>query len=161
MIRSRTNVAAFEGLISELKILIHLGAHVNILNLLGACTKGIHKGNSIADLFEKMDHRIYLLCVCLTGELLVIVEYCPFGNLRTFIINHRDTFVSQIDKSGNLIESDVENDADDIVTTRKLICWSFQIARGMDYLVTKKVIPSLNCFSKDPCFKMFVKGIAW
>ena len=25
------------------------------------------------------------------------------------------------------------------ISTRELICWSFQIARGMDYLVSKKV----------------------
>jgi hypothetical protein len=47
MVRSRTNAAAYEGLISELKILIHLGAHVNILNLLGACTKRINRGNNV------------------------------------------------------------------------------------------------------------------
>jgi hypothetical protein len=47
IVRSRTNAAAYEGLISELKILIHLGAHVNILNLLGACTKRIHRGNNL------------------------------------------------------------------------------------------------------------------
>ena len=80
------------------------------------------------------------------GELLVIVEYCHYGNLRTFIIDHRETFVNQVDENGELIASDVENDADDVVTTRKLICWSFQIARGMDYLVSKKVIPSLIVF---------------
>ncbi|XP_046453446.1 fibroblast growth factor receptor 1-like isoform X2 [Daphnia pulex] len=117
MVRSRTNLAAIEGLVSELKILIHMGAHVNIVNLLGACTKDINR-----------------------GELLVILEYCPFGNLRTFIINHRDTFVNQVNESGELIASDVENDADEVVTTRKLICWSFQIARGMDYLASKKVL---------------------
>jgi hypothetical protein len=47
IVRSRTNAAAYEGLISELKILIHLGAHVNILNLLGTCTKRIHRGNNL------------------------------------------------------------------------------------------------------------------
>ena len=34
-----------------------------------------------------------------------------------------------------------------LFSTRDLVCWSFQIAKGMDYLATKKV-PSLlfNCF---------------
>ena len=45
MVRSKSNVAALEDLISELKILIYLGAHLNVLNLLGACTKKIHKGD--------------------------------------------------------------------------------------------------------------------
>ena len=44
MVRSQTNVAAMESLVSELKILIHLGSHLNVVNLLGACTKKITKG---------------------------------------------------------------------------------------------------------------------
>ena len=30
----------YRDLVSELKILIHIGEHKNIVNLLGACTKG-------------------------------------------------------------------------------------------------------------------------
>ena len=44
MVRSATNKAALEDLISELKVLVYLGSHLNILNLLGACTKQLHKG---------------------------------------------------------------------------------------------------------------------
>jgi hypothetical protein len=46
MVKSQTNVAALEALVSELKILIHLGSHLNVVNLLGACTKKITKGMS-------------------------------------------------------------------------------------------------------------------
>ncbi len=46
MVRSQTNVAALEALASELKILIHLGSHLNVVNLLGACTKKISQGLS-------------------------------------------------------------------------------------------------------------------
>ena len=42
--KSQVNVAALEALISELKILIYLGSHVNVVNLLGACTKRINRG---------------------------------------------------------------------------------------------------------------------
>jgi hypothetical protein len=44
MIKSATNVAALEALVSELKILIYLGSHLNVVNLLGACTKQISRG---------------------------------------------------------------------------------------------------------------------
>ena len=44
MPRSQTNVTALEDLVSELKVLIYLGSHLNVLNLLGACTKNIQKG---------------------------------------------------------------------------------------------------------------------
>ncbi|KAI9558888.1 hypothetical protein GHT06_015678 [Daphnia sinensis] len=87
MVRTETNVAALEALVSEMKILMHLGSHLNVVNLLGTCTKQINK-----------------------GELFIIVEYYS---------------------GATLIRS---------VTTRDLISWSFQIARGMDYLASKKVI---------------------
>ncbi len=44
MVRSQTNVAALEALVSELKIMIYLGSHLNVVNLLGACTKNITRG---------------------------------------------------------------------------------------------------------------------
>jgi serine/threonine protein kinase len=47
MVRSQTNVAAMESLVGELKILIHLGSHLNVVNLLGACTKRITKGKPL------------------------------------------------------------------------------------------------------------------
>jgi hypothetical protein len=37
----------------------------------------------------------------------VIVEYCRFGNLQTYLINHRNNFVNQVDELGNLL-SDAE-----------------------------------------------------
>ncbi|KAJ8673414.1 hypothetical protein QAD02_004676, partial [Eretmocerus hayati] len=61
------------ALASELKILVHLGKHLNIVNLLGACT-------------DNIDRR----------ELLVIVEYCCFGNLRSFLLRHREAFRIQM-----------------------------------------------------------------
>ena len=36
------------------------------------------------------------------GELLLIVEYCRFGNLQQFLINSRNNFINQVDESGQL-----------------------------------------------------------
>ena len=44
MLAQTNNIVALEALVSELKVLIHLGSHLNIVNLLGACTKNISKG---------------------------------------------------------------------------------------------------------------------
>jgi FMS-like tyrosine kinase 1 len=54
--------------------MIHLGTHLNVVNLLGAVTKNIAK-----------------------RELLVIVEYCRFGNLQDYLVNHRACFVNQME----------------------------------------------------------------
>ena len=44
MLTDTSDIEQIKSLISELKILIHLGQHLNIVNLLGACTKEIQKG---------------------------------------------------------------------------------------------------------------------
>ena len=44
MARSQANVSAIEALVSEMKIMSFLGSHLNVVNLIGACTKGISKG---------------------------------------------------------------------------------------------------------------------
>ena len=54
---------------TELKILIHIGEHMNIVNLLGSCT--------------------------LKGELLLILEYCVNGSLLMFLQSKVDTFIEE------------------------------------------------------------------
>jgi hypothetical protein len=44
MVKSETDIAALEALVSEMKILIYIGSHLNVVNLLGTCTKRIHRG---------------------------------------------------------------------------------------------------------------------
>ena len=41
-----TETLCMQALVSELKVLIHIGNHMNIVNLLGACTKTITKGKN-------------------------------------------------------------------------------------------------------------------
>lgn len=40
-----------------------------------------------------------LLFFISTGELLVIVEYCRFGNLHNYLLRHRADFINQIDSA--------------------------------------------------------------
>ena len=35
-----------------------------------------------------------------TGDLLVIVEYCCYGNLQNYLIRNRNRFVNQVDDHG-------------------------------------------------------------
>ena len=44
MVKSQTDNVALESLVSELKILIHLGPHVNVVGLIGASTRDIVSG---------------------------------------------------------------------------------------------------------------------
>ena len=61
MVRSGANIAAMEALIGELKILIYLGSHLNVVNLLGACTKQMYKG--IVRFFSRNMLRLLLKMV--------------------------------------------------------------------------------------------------
>lgn len=73
MVKKQTDNEVMKALVSELKIMVHLGQHLNVVNLLGAVTKNIAK-----------------------REVMVIVEYCRFGNLQSFLVKHRPYFIDQI-----------------------------------------------------------------
>uniref|UniRef100_A0A3P9N370 receptor protein-tyrosine kinase n=1 Tax=Poecilia reticulata TaxID=8081 RepID=A0A3P9N370_POERE len=56
-----------QALMSELKIMSHLGPHLNIVNLLGACTKH--------------------------GPLYLVTEYCRYGDLVDYLHRNKHTFL--------------------------------------------------------------------
>ncbi|XP_042225356.1 vascular endothelial growth factor receptor 1-like isoform X2 [Homarus americanus] len=74
MCKSQADQSQVRALALELKIMIHLGKHLNIVNLMGANTANVGK-----------------------GELWILVEYCRFGNLLLFMHRHRKQFINQID----------------------------------------------------------------
>nr|CAD7437607.1 unnamed protein product [Timema bartmani] len=84
MVKKNADYTYLKALASELKIMVHLGKHLNVVNLLGASTKNLAK-----------------------KELLVIVEFCRYGNLHNYLIRHRDHFIDQIDKKTGLMDSSI------------------------------------------------------
>ena len=68
--------------------------------------------NSFADLIYNSS-VVYLKL--LSGELLLIVEFCRYGNLGSYLTKNKDNFVNQVDKYGNLkrIDSLTEDEVDD------------------------------------------------
>uniref|UniRef100_A0AAQ5ZDD6 receptor protein-tyrosine kinase n=1 Tax=Amphiprion ocellaris TaxID=80972 RepID=A0AAQ5ZDD6_AMPOC len=140
MLKEGATASEHKALMTELKILNHVGNHLNVVNLLGACTKP-------------------------GGPLMVIVEYCRFGNLSTFLKNKRDVFVhnrvrkdegpgfvsSSPDKQSSVKAQIDDKDKKDSGLDPKsasnsplyledLICFSFQVARGMEFLASRKCI---------------------
>ncbi|KAL2730857.1 fibroblast growth factor receptor 1-like isoform X1 [Vespula squamosa] len=63
MLKEGHTDAEMMDLVSEMEMMKMIGKHVNIINLLGACTQG--------------------------GPLYVVVEFAPHGNLRDFLRDHR------------------------------------------------------------------------
>ncbi|XP_030755261.1 vascular endothelial growth factor receptor 1 isoform X3 [Sitophilus oryzae] len=187
MVKKNADETYIRALASELKIMVHLGKHVNVVNLLGACTKNVAN-----------------------KELLVIVEFCRYGNLQNYLFKHRESFINQVDHTTGKVDynigshvldrmysissdngstittpysmqdyrekerngalnsatTQVTSLGEDQVTlsnnsiqpewrtnyrgdyrgnvkpvcTKDLLTWSFQIARGMEYLASRKVM---------------------
>lgn len=47
MVKRNADNTYIRALSSELKIMVHLGKHINVVNLLGACTKNVTKSNAV------------------------------------------------------------------------------------------------------------------
>ncbi|XP_037833344.1 vascular endothelial growth factor receptor kdr-like isoform X2 [Kryptolebias marmoratus] len=146
-----------KALMSELKILIHIGNHLNVVNLLGACTKP-------------------------GGPLMMIVEFCKYGNLSNYLRGKRDNFLVYKSQDGKVVPAgsgcelselmkrrlesvastgssvssgfiedksycdseEEEEESEDlykkVLTLEDLICYSFQVAKGMEFLASRKCI---------------------
>lgn len=99
----------------------------------------------------------------IADELMIIVEYCRFGNLQSFLRKNRKCFVDQIDREQDVIDPTIQTkkifhaptasysplsalngdkEARKAFTTTDLLSWSFQVARGMSYLASRNVLHS-------------------
>ncbi|XP_073825353.1 PDGF- and VEGF-receptor related isoform X14 [Musca autumnalis] len=84
MVKRNANNEVMRALVSELKIMVHLGQHLNVVNLLGAVTKNIAK-----------------------RELMVIVEFCRYGNVQNFLMRNRKRFINQINPHTGKIDPNI------------------------------------------------------
>ncbi|XP_023245951.1 vascular endothelial growth factor receptor 1-like [Copidosoma floridanum] len=162
MVHENAEPVYIRALVRELKIMMNLGQHLNVVNLLGACTKNIAK-----------------------REFLVILESCAYGNLKDFLRYHRGNFVDQINPFTGHIDSSIKqkstsdanfpfnkaqnsNDSiefrstsycDDLqpswrsnyegnyqnwnaecICSHDLLSWAYQVAHGMEYLSRRNIL---------------------
>uniref|UniRef100_A0A7N8WQQ2 Vascular endothelial growth factor receptor 3 n=1 Tax=Mastacembelus armatus TaxID=205130 RepID=A0A7N8WQQ2_9TELE len=120
MLKDGATASEHKALMSELKILIHIGNHLNVVNLLGACTKPNGEGS-----------RFYIILFyvlrCHVNVFCTTVVYCispfppPPGLPPRFFSPVEDLWKTPL-------------------TIEDLICYSFQVARGMEFLASRKCI---------------------
>ncbi|XP_061101687.1 mast/stem cell growth factor receptor kita-like isoform X1 [Conger conger] len=156
MLKPSAHATETEALMSELKVLSYLGNHMNIVNLLGACTVG--------------------------GPTLVITEYCCFGDLLNFLRQNREAFLScelengfyknipthrepagdssrngymtmrpsnpftspqSIRNGAGCAEGEGDQAEPVCLQMEDLLSFSYQVAKGMDFLASR------NCIHRD------------
>jgi serine/threonine protein kinase len=66
-----------------------------------------------------------------TGEVWMLLEYCELGDLKNFICNNKYLFE-------NSFEGYI--DTNNCIENRLLLHWSYDIAKGMEYLASKHVM---------------------
>ncbi|TWW57585.1 Platelet-derived growth factor receptor alpha [Takifugu flavidus] len=110
MLKPTARSSEKQALMSELKIMTHLGPHLNIVNLLGACTK--------------------------SGPIYIITEYCFYGDLVNYLHKNRESFLNPKPEKSNKKELDIFgiNPADE--SSRSYVILSFE-SRG-DYMDMKQ-----------------------
>lgn len=100
--------------------MVHLGQHLNLVNLLGAVTKNITRCKYPFDNGQVESQCLrtkVLTLIFIPGNMMIIVEYCRFGSLQNILMENRSTFIDQIDRQTDTIVSkikegkrDTEND---------------------------------------------------
>ncbi|XP_015979779.2 platelet-derived growth factor receptor alpha isoform X1 [Rousettus aegyptiacus] len=109
MLKPTARSSEKQALMSELKIMTHLGPHLNIVNLLGACTK--------------------------SGPIYIITEYCFYGDLVNYLHKNRDSFLSRHpEKPKKELDIFGLNPADE--STRSYVILSFE--NNGDYMDMKQ-----------------------
>ncbi|XP_036328927.1 vascular endothelial growth factor receptor 1-like isoform X2 [Rhagoletis pomonella] len=103
MVKRIADNEVMRALVTELKIMVHLGPNLNVVNLLGAVTRNIAQ-----------------------RELMVIVEYCRYGNVQNFLLRNRKRFINQIHP---------ETDKIDPTITKQRFSENFELNRdGVKYV---------------------------
>ncbi|XP_061396241.1 fibroblast growth factor receptor homolog 2 [Musca vetustissima] len=111
MVKEEHTDADMASLVREMEVMKMIGKHINIINLLGCCSQN--------------------------GPLWVIVEFAPHGNLKDFLKKNRPNSAwgsCSLKRDSDYLEEKP------VLTEKQLTSFAFQIARGMEYLASRRCI---------------------
>ncbi|ODM92358.1 Vascular endothelial growth factor receptor 2 [Orchesella cincta] len=133
-----SNAQHLRAMLQEVKTMMYVGQHPQIVTLIGCCTLNIRE-----------------------GYLFIVMEHCEKGSLETYLKANQGNFINHARKGklepvapqcvlqpGNTASYIEIVSNSSLVTFNKsgtfdinqLITWSIEIAEGMEYLTSKKVI---------------------
>ncbi|ODN05385.1 Vascular endothelial growth factor receptor 1 [Orchesella cincta] len=134
-VKPKYDVLYFKTLLTEVKIMAYIGQHVNVVSLVGACTQNLKK------------RQIY-----------IAVEFCAKGSLEKLLKGCRPTFENLIcddtfyvttsflggcqPKYENVVQQETKAliTVDECISTAHLVKWSREIANGMEFLGSRKIV---------------------
>ena len=76
------------------------------------------------------------MLILFPGDLLLVVEYAMYGNLRDFLRERRP---SESGYEAPVLESPQEDNMMRQLTFKDLVSFAHQVSRGMEYLASKQV----------------------
>ncbi|NWS42201.1 FLT3 kinase, partial [Probosciger aterrimus] len=162
MLKEKPDASEKDALMSELKMMTHIGSHENIVNLLGACTVSgkafssslmLYKLLSLFKLLSQLCCKLLkslnlrplsLICLCsLLAGILLEKDSTTLKILRGLLRKPMENsyfwlfFTDEIRHESR--QMDEEEDFN-VITFEDLLCFSYQVAKGMEFLESKSCI---------------------
>ncbi|NXG90452.1 FLT3 kinase, partial [Stercorarius parasiticus] len=161
MLKEKPDASEKDALMSELKMMTHIGSHENIVNLLGACTvsgnfptfRSIYLAFKTSHPSSERFHMLFAVCPTLLDRGL-LAETSTNSYLHMKILTAVSRINHRVRKPmGNLYfwffstdkimcasrQMDEEEDFN-VLTFEDLLCFSYQVAKGMEFLESKSCI---------------------
>ncbi|NXT92944.1 FLT3 kinase, partial [Anhinga rufa] len=162
MLKEKPDASEKDALMSELKMMTHIGSHENIVNLLGACTvsgnfrkelqgRPAQSGTVGQGHFQPCPSPVFrsiyvalqtshpsserlrrLFTVCPT-----LLDRDPLAEMSTNSYSFWLFFTDKIKQASR--QMDEEEDFN-VLTFEDLLCFSYQVAKGMEFLESKSCI---------------------
>ncbi|KAF1573950.1 UNVERIFIED_CONTAM: Receptor-type tyrosine-protein kinase FLT3, partial [Eudyptes robustus] len=152
MLKEKPDASEEDALMSELKMMTHIGSHENIVNLLGACTVSgnLDLQSSLGDASQgKIRYMLSkgtLQSVITVSKhyLSISTGYLPrkgrcLGCLIQISPGRRWSVVKALMGRHASRQMDEEEDFN-VLTFEDLLCFSYQVAKGMEFLESKSCI---------------------
>ncbi|XP_064297165.1 receptor-type tyrosine-protein kinase FLT3 [Phalacrocorax carbo] len=179
MLKEKPDASEKDALMSELKMMTHIGSHENIVNLLGACTvsgpiylifeyccygdllnylrsKREKFHWTLMDIFKQHNfsfyHNIHLdqnsrkgthlkynvnMTVCREDEFEITQRS---QNINVTSVSNGTVLYSEEDKIKHASRQKDEDEDFNVLTFEDLLCFSYQVAKGMEFLESKSCI---------------------